>query len=83
MPADLGQRQGRHDRQVVRRHARQRDRSHGVDGLTTIVPISAISSWYDYTRYQWVRTRTNYPAILSNTVTDPDRRAHCAPLRGC
>jgi len=53
----------------------------GVDGLTTIVPISAISSWYDYTRSNGVRTRTNYPGSLSNTVTDPDRRAYCAPVR--
>ena len=54
----------------------------GVEGLTTIVPISAISSWYDYTRSNGVVTRGNsYPACLSNTVTDPGRRAYCAAVR--
>jgi X-Pro dipeptidyl-peptidase len=56
--------------------------STGVDGLSTIVPISAISSWYDYTRSNGVVTRGNsYPSFLSNTVTNPDRRAHCAAVR--
>jgi X-Pro dipeptidyl-peptidase len=56
--------------------------STGVDGLSTIVPISAISSWYDYTRSNGVVTRGNsYPSSLSNTVTDPNRRAHCAAVR--
>ncbi len=56
--------------------------STGVEGLSTIVPISAISSWYDYTRSNGVVTRSNsYPSSLSNTVTDPARRAHCAAVR--
>jgi X-Pro dipeptidyl-peptidase len=56
--------------------------STGVEGLSTIVPISAISSWYDYTRSNGVVTRGNsYPSFLSNTVTNPDRRAHCAAVR--
>jgi X-Pro dipeptidyl-peptidase len=56
--------------------------STGVEGLSTIVPISAISSWYDYTRSNGVVTRGNsYPSSLSNTVTDPSRRAHCAAVR--
>ena len=56
--------------------------STGVEGLSTIVPISAISSWYDYTRSNGVVTRGNsYPSSLSNTVTDPDRRAYCAAVR--
>ena len=56
--------------------------STGVEGLSTIVPISAISSWYDYTRSNGVVTRGNsYPSSLSNTVTDPARRAHCAAVR--
>jgi X-Pro dipeptidyl-peptidase len=56
--------------------------STGVDGLSTIVPISAISSWYDYTRSNGVVTRSgSYPSSLSNTVTNPDRRAHCAAVR--
>jgi X-Pro dipeptidyl-peptidase len=56
--------------------------STGVEGLSTIVPISAISSWYDYTRSNGVVTRGNsYPSSLSNTVTNPNRRAHCAAVR--
>jgi X-Pro dipeptidyl-peptidase len=53
----------------------------GVDGLATIVPISAISSWYDYSRSNGIRFNTNYPSSLSNTVTNPARRAYCAPIR--
>ncbi|MGQ5261079.1 Xaa-Pro dipeptidyl-peptidase [Micromonospora sp. ZYX-F-536] len=54
----------------------------GVRGLTTIVPISAISSWYDYSRSNGLVTRANnYSGSLSNTVTNPDRREHCAPVR--
>ncbi|SCE93624.1 Xaa-Pro dipeptidyl-peptidase [Micromonospora mirobrigensis] len=54
----------------------------GVDGLTTIVPISAISSWYDYSRSNGLVTRANnYSGSLANTVTNPDRRAYCAPVR--
>jgi X-Pro dipeptidyl-peptidase len=53
----------------------------GVEGLETIVPISAISSWYFYTRSNGIRFNTNYPSFLSNTVTNPDRRAHCAAVR--
>ena len=54
----------------------------GVDGLTTIVPISAISSWYDYTRSNGVIQRGgSYPSSLANTVTNPDRRAYCAGIR--
>ncbi|MFG3706146.1 Xaa-Pro dipeptidyl-peptidase [Micromonospora sp. NPDC047670] len=54
----------------------------GVAGLSTIVPISAISSWYDYSRSNGLVTRANnYSGSLANTVTDPDRRAYCAPVR--
>ncbi|MFC0506750.1 Xaa-Pro dipeptidyl-peptidase [Micromonospora costi] len=54
----------------------------GVEGLATIVPISAISSWYDYSRSNGLVTRANnYSGSLSNTVTNPDRRAYCAPVR--
>src|SRR3954470_13742255 len=45
----------------------------GVEGLTTIVPISAISSWYDYSRMGGVIGSTHYPAFLSNFVTDANR----------
>jgi X-Pro dipeptidyl-peptidase len=53
----------------------------GVEGLKTIVPVSAISAWYDYSRTGGIRHNTNYPASLSNTVTNPARRALCAPSR--
>ncbi|MBY8874231.1 Xaa-Pro dipeptidyl-peptidase [Micromonospora sp. PLK6-60] len=54
----------------------------GVDGLSTIVPISAISSWYDYSRSNGLVTRANnYSGSLANTVTNPARRAYCAPVR--
>jgi X-Pro dipeptidyl-peptidase len=53
----------------------------GVEGLTTIVPISAISAWYDYSRYGGIRQNTHYPAQLSNTVTNADRRTPSAPTR--
>ena len=43
--------------------------STGVEGLTTIVPISAISDWYDYSRMGGIRFNTHYPASLSSTIT--------------
>src|SRR3954454_2365977 len=43
--------------------------STGVEGLTTIVPISAISDWYDYSRMGGIRFNTHYPASLSNSIT--------------
>jgi X-Pro dipeptidyl-peptidase len=55
--------------------------STAVSGLTTIVPISAISSWYEYSRSNGIRFNTNYPASLANTVTNPDRRAYCSSIR--
>ncbi|SIR74447.1 Xaa-Pro dipeptidyl-peptidase [Micromonospora avicenniae] len=54
----------------------------GVEGLSTIVPISGISSWYDYSRSNGLITRgNNYSGSLANTVTNPERRAYCAPVR--
>ncbi|WP_053226544.1 CocE/NonD family hydrolase [Solirubrobacter soli] len=54
----------------------------GVEGLTTIVPISAIASYYDYTRTNGVIQRGNhYLASLSSTVTNPERRDYCLPVR--
>lgn len=54
----------------------------GVQGLTTIVPIAAISSWYDYSRMGGIIGSTgHYPAWLANYVTDEPRRAICAPVR--
>src|SRR5262245_32006951 len=40
----------------------------GVEGLKTVVPISAISSWYDYDRSQGLPFSFNYPAGLSQLV---------------
>src|SRR3954470_12178290 len=66
----------------------------GVDGLTTIVPISAISDWYDYSRMGGVRLNTgsHSPAGLSSSITSnktatelgvvpPNRNTLCTPTR--
>src|SRR3954471_18661093 len=61
----------------------------GVDGLTTIVPISAISDWYDYSRMGGIRENTHYPRSLDTSITatqsaatlgvlPPDHRTPCA-----
>jgi X-Pro dipeptidyl-peptidase len=42
----------------------------GVEGLETIVPISAISSWYDYDRSQGLPFSWDYPTGLSRRVAD-------------
>jgi X-Pro dipeptidyl-peptidase len=54
----------------------------GIDGLKTIVPIAAISSWYDYTRdygigYSggWGR---RYPEFLANYVASASAKTRCA-----
>jgi X-Pro dipeptidyl-peptidase len=64
----------------------------GVEGLKTIVPVSAISAWYNYSRTGGVRHYTNYPSSLNNTITTagnpnnppginlPGRRTLCNPL---
>ena len=68
----------------------------GVDGLTTIVPVSAISDWYDYSRMGGIRFNNDYPSGLSNTITrdqpasvlgvqpptgDASRNSICSPTR--
>jgi X-Pro dipeptidyl-peptidase len=53
----------------------------GVDGLTTIVPISAISQWYEYSRTGGIRHNTNYPSGLAERVTNEDRVKPCAASR--
>jgi len=50
----------------------------GVPGLATIVPISAISSWYDYMRFNGTLRASDYPAGLQGFVTD--RVAQCAAV---
>jgi X-Pro dipeptidyl-peptidase len=64
----------------------------GVDGLKTVVPVSAISAWYNYSRTGGVRHNTNYPAGLNGNVTTaggssnppgvnlPSRQSICAPV---
>jgi X-Pro dipeptidyl-peptidase len=63
----------------------------GVRGLKTIVPVSAISQWYLYSRTGGVRHNTNYPGgSLNPTVTTgpnppdgvdlPNRRPLCEKL---
>ncbi|MFI5842016.1 Xaa-Pro dipeptidyl-peptidase [Catenuloplanes sp. NPDC051500] len=40
----------------------------GVRGLETIVPIGAISSWYDYQRYNGILRSGDYPYFLHSYV---------------
>jgi X-Pro dipeptidyl-peptidase len=54
----------------------------GVPGLETIVPISAISSWYDYTRFNGVLRSRDYPAFLHSFVTGRPVEACAAALAG-
>ncbi|MFF5263662.1 Xaa-Pro dipeptidyl-peptidase [Actinomadura viridis] len=52
----------------------------GVKGLETIVPISAISSWYDYSRMNGVKYWTDEQPWLADYV-DTDPPAKCAAVR--
>jgi X-Pro dipeptidyl-peptidase len=59
----------------------------GVDGLKTIVPIAAISSWYDYTRDAGIGYQgawgSRYPEYLANYVVSAAAKAKCADfIRG-
>ena len=47
----------------------------GVEGLKTVVPISAISSWYDYDRSQGIPFSYNYPG---GSVRDRRAGPHAA-----
>ncbi|MEV1108333.1 Xaa-Pro dipeptidyl-peptidase [Micromonospora sp. NPDC049751] len=51
----------------------------GVPGLATIVPVSAISSWYDYMRYQGTLVSTDYPGWLHSDVSSRPESA-CATV---
>lgn len=53
----------------------------GVKGLKTIVPISAISSWYDYYFAQGAPLYDSGPDWLSDYVDSPDARARCAAVQ--
>ncbi|MFI9589984.1 Xaa-Pro dipeptidyl-peptidase [Nonomuraea sp. NPDC052265] len=52
----------------------------GVEGLKTIVPISAISSWYKYQRSNGVVYNYDYASWLTNYV-DTDPEAKCQAVR--
>ncbi|MET9254807.1 Xaa-Pro dipeptidyl-peptidase [Streptomyces sp. NPDC003717] len=53
----------------------------GVEGLKTIVPISAISTWYDYYFSQGAPLYDSGPDWLSDYVDSPDARARCAAVQ--
>ncbi|MZD09523.1 CocE/NonD family hydrolase [Streptomyces sp. SID5785] len=53
----------------------------GVEGLETIVPISGISSWYDYYFQQGAPLYDSGPDWLSDYVESPDARARCAAVQ--
>ncbi|MGP3982345.1 Xaa-Pro dipeptidyl-peptidase [Streptomyces sp. KR80] len=53
----------------------------GVKGLKTIVPIGAISSWYDYYFAKGAPLFDSGPDWLSNYVESPDARARCAAVQ--
>ncbi|WP_371668062.1 Xaa-Pro dipeptidyl-peptidase [Streptomyces sp. NBC_00289] len=53
----------------------------GVRGLETIVPISAISSWYDYYFAKGAPLYDSGPDWLSDYVDSPDARAKCAAVQ--
>ncbi|MFF4716167.1 Xaa-Pro dipeptidyl-peptidase [Streptomyces eurythermus] len=53
----------------------------GVKGLRTIVPISAISSWYDYYFAQGAALYDGGPDQLADRVESAGARAHCAAVQ--
>ncbi|MCX5062852.1 Xaa-Pro dipeptidyl-peptidase [Streptomyces sp. NBC_00452] len=53
----------------------------GVKGLNTIVPISGISSWYDYYFAKGAPLYDSGPDGLSNYVDSPDAQAKCAAVQ--
>ncbi|MEV0640723.1 Xaa-Pro dipeptidyl-peptidase [Streptomyces sp. NPDC050619] len=53
----------------------------GVEGLKTIVPISAISTWYDYYFSKGAPLYDSGPDWLSDYVDSPDARAKCAAVQ--
>jgi X-Pro dipeptidyl-peptidase len=52
----------------------------GVEGLKTIVPISAISSWYDYYRSDGAPLYSGTPADLAGEVENTSATAKCAAV---
>lgn len=53
----------------------------GVEGLRTIVPIGAISSWYDYYFAQGAPLYDSGPDWLSGYVESPEARGRCAAVQ--
>ncbi|WP_277740059.1 Xaa-Pro dipeptidyl-peptidase [Streptomyces sp. LX-29] len=53
----------------------------GVKGLKTIVPIGAISSWYDYYFTQGAPLFDSGPDGLAHRVESPEARARCAAVQ--
>ncbi|MCK8678045.1 Xaa-Pro dipeptidyl-peptidase [Streptomyces lichenis] len=53
----------------------------GVRGLKTIVPIGAISSWYDYYFSQGAPLYDSGPEWLSDYVNSPAARARCGHVQ--
>jgi X-Pro dipeptidyl-peptidase len=54
----------------------------GVEGLRTIVPISAISSWYDWFRSDGVSFRSfGTPTSLASGHENTNARSRCAAVR--
>lgn len=56
----------------------------GIPGVKTIVPIAAISSWYEYSRDQGIGYRgvhsKDYPTYLANYVLSAAQKAKCKPV---
>ncbi|MGW5862759.1 Xaa-Pro dipeptidyl-peptidase [Streptomyces sp. NPDC055239] len=53
----------------------------GVQGLKTIVPIGAISSWYDYYFAKGAPLYDSGPEWLSDYVESPEARARCGAVQ--
>ncbi|MFF4271959.1 Xaa-Pro dipeptidyl-peptidase [Streptomyces sp. NPDC001536] len=53
----------------------------GVKGLKTIVPISAISSWYDYYFQQGAPLYDSGPDWLATYVNSPEAEAKCGAVQ--
>ncbi|MFI1864114.1 Xaa-Pro dipeptidyl-peptidase [Streptomyces jumonjinensis] len=53
----------------------------GVEGLKTIVPIGAISSWYDYYFAKGAPLFDSGPEWLSHYVNSPDARKRCQAVQ--
>ncbi|MFI9340749.1 Xaa-Pro dipeptidyl-peptidase [Streptomyces sp. NPDC052773] len=53
----------------------------GVEGLETIVPIGAISSWYDYYFAKGAPLFDSGPDGLAYRVESPEARARCAAVK--